>query len=118
NAKAIAKAARKVVVFGSRPRLGVVLKHESDPAIDPIGAVVEALTPGGPAEEAGLRVGDIITKFNGQPLAGAKKDADEDESAPAARLMELARDLKEGEKDTVEYRRGNETHTATITAAK
>ncbi|MFI5142976.1 MAG: PDZ domain-containing protein [Thermoanaerobaculales bacterium] len=118
TAKAMAKAQRKVVLFGNRPRLGVVLKHESDAATDSIGAVIEALTPGGPAEDAGLRVGDIITKFNGQPLAGVKTDADEDESAPAARLIELAGDLKESEKVTVDYRRGSESHTATITASK
>ncbi|HUK12853.1 MAG TPA: PDZ domain-containing protein [Thermoanaerobaculaceae bacterium] len=116
--KAMARVHNKVVVFGNRPRLGVVLKHESDPATDSVGAVVEALTPGGPAADAGLLAGDIITKFNGETLVGAKVDADEDESAPSARLIELARNLKEGEKVSVEYRRGSETHTTTVTASR
>jgi hypothetical protein len=48
---------RRVVVFGDHARLGVVLRHEKNPATDAVGAVIEALTPGGPAEEAGRNGG-------------------------------------------------------------
>jgi C-terminal processing protease CtpA/Prc len=109
---------RKVVIFGDRARLGLVLQSEKNPKTDAIGASVEALTPGSPAEEAGLQPGDIIVKFNGEPLASAKVEADEDESVPTARLMELARNLKDGDKVTLEYRRGNETRTVTVTATR
>ena len=85
------KIDRRVVLFGERARLGLVLQSEKNPKTDAIGAYVEALTPGSPAEEAGLQPGDIIVKFNGEPLASAKVEADEDESVPTARLMELAR---------------------------
>ena len=81
---------RKVVIFGDRARLGLVLQSEKNPKTDAIGAYVEGLTPGSPAEEAGLQPGDIIVKFNGEALASAKVEADEDESAPTAKLMELA----------------------------
>jgi C-terminal processing protease CtpA/Prc len=118
KAREIAKAERKVVVLTNRARLGIVLKQEADPATDKTGAVIEALTPGGPAEEVGLRVGDIITKFNGQPLVGSAADVDADESAPSARLIELAGNLKDGDKVTLEYVRGGKTATATVTASR
>ena len=35
------------------------------------GALVAELTPGGPAEQAGLRPGDLILKVDGQPISGA-----------------------------------------------
>jgi len=33
------------------------------------GAMLSAIIPGGPAEKAGLEAGDIITEFNGRPVA-------------------------------------------------
>jgi len=109
---------RKVVIFSDRARLGLVLQAEKKPKIDAIGAYVEGLTPGSPAEEAGLQPGDIIVKFNGEVLASAKVEADEDESVPTAKLMELAQNLKDGDKVTLEYRRGAETKTVTVTATR
>ena len=72
----------------------------------------------GPAEEAGLLAGDVVTKFNGEPLAGGKSEADEDESAPAARMLDLAKSLTDGQKVTLEIRRDNATKTVTVTARK
>lgn len=109
---------RKLVIFSDRARLGLVLRPDANPKTDAVGAYVEALTPGSPAEEAGLQPGDIIVKFNGEALATAKPQGDEEESAPTYRLMELARDLKDGDKVTLEYRRGNETRTVTVTATR
>jgi C-terminal processing protease CtpA/Prc len=112
------KIDRRVVVFSDRARLGLVLKSDNNAETDAIGAYVEALTPGSPAEEEGVRVGDIITKFNGTPLTSGKVDADGEDSAPTARLMELASSLKDGDRVTLEVRRGTETHTITLTARR
>ena len=109
---------RKVILFGDHARLGVVLRHEQNPATDPVGAVIDALTPGSPAEEAGLQAGDIITKFDGTSLTAGPVDADEDESAPTARMMELAKSLVDGQKVTIEYRRGGATNTVVVTARR
>jgi len=35
------------------------------------GALVAEVTPGGPAEKAGLKPGDLVTKVNGQPITDA-----------------------------------------------
>jgi S1-C subfamily serine protease len=118
NDKRIRKIDRRVVLFGERARLGLVLQSEKNPKTDPIGAYVEALTPGSPAQEAGLQPGDIIVKFNGEPLANAKVDADEDESVATARLMELAKNLKDGDTVSLEYRRGDQTRTVAVKATR
>ena len=96
-------------------RIGVVVNSEPDSQTDKIGAKLEGVTPGGPAAKAGLKVGDIITKFNGTSLAGAKTE-DEGESGPGAKLVELARKLEPGDTVQIEYRRGSDTKKATLVA--
>ena len=48
---------------GSHVRIGVVVDTRADAAGDKIGARIEGVTPGGPAEKAGLKAGDVITKI-------------------------------------------------------
>src|SRR5204862_7681241 len=92
------------------------VKTDASPETDKIGAKIEGVTPGGPADKAGLKVGDVITKFNGTSLAAAKTE-DEDESGPGRKLVELARKLAPDDTVQVEYRRGNDTKQATLVAA-
>ncbi|HET9709198.1 MAG TPA: PDZ domain-containing protein [Gemmatimonadales bacterium] len=102
---------------GSRGRIGVLVNTVADSAADRYGARIDGVTPGGPADKAGLKSGDIITKFNGKALAGAgSEDLDSDESAPGHRLIELAHDLDPGDTVKIEYRRGTETKSATLVA--
>src|SRR5574341_962606 len=96
-------------------RIGVVVATRADEEKDKIGARIEAVTPGGPADDAGLKAGDIITKFNGTALGGVRAE-DEDESGPGNKLVELAHALDPGDTVRVEYRRGSEAKTATIVA--
>src|SRR5205809_6551479 len=97
----------------NRGRIGVVVRTDASPESDKLGAKLEAVTPGGPAEKPGLKAGDIITKFNGTGLAGVKSE-DEDESGPGKKLIELARKLAPGDTVQIEYRRGGDTKTATL----
>ena len=99
----------------NRGRIGVIVNTEPDSQTDKIGAKLAAVTPGGPAAKAGLKVGDVITKFNGTSLAGAKAE-DEEESGPGAKLVELARRLEPGDTVQIEYRRGSDSKKATLVA--
>lgn len=91
-----------------RPRIGVTVDIRPDKDTDRHGARISAVMDDGPAAEAGLKEGDIITRFNGVALGGLKAD-DDDESGPAAKLLELARKLEPGDTVAVEYRRGTDT---------
>ncbi len=58
----------------SRGRLGVVIQEVSKELAEslalgkPMGAVVNAVEKGGPADKAGLEPGDVILKFDGKPI--------------------------------------------------
>ena len=98
---------------GNRARIGVLVSRQANAETDKYGAKIDGVTPEGPADKAGLKAGDIITKFNGTSLAGVGGDNDED-SGPGAKLIELVGDLEVGDTVKLEYRRGSETKTATL----
>jgi len=91
----------------NRGRIGIIVDTRANTSGDKVGARVEGITPGGPAEKAGLKAGDVITRFNGTALGGVAAENDED-SGPGMKLIELARELDPGDTVQVEYRRGNE----------
>ena len=64
-----------------RAMIGVQLSPEEGQG----GAKVEAVSPGGPAEEAGVKAGDIITSIGGQDLTK--------ESDPSRTMVERMRDV-------------------------
>src|SRR5437899_2897530 len=99
-----------------RGRIGVVVRTDASPETDKTGAKIEGVTPGGPADKAGLKVGDIITKFNGTSLAAVKAE-DEDQSGPGIKLVQLARKLTPDDTVQVEYRGGDDKKQAAVVAA-
>src|SRR5207253_9565128 len=105
-----------VYAFGdNRGRIGVIVDPKADAAGDKVGARIEGITPGGPAEKAGLKVGDVITRFNGTTLGGAASEDDE-RSGPGMKLIDLARELDPGDTVQVEYRRGTDARKVTLVA--
>jgi putative serine protease PepD len=55
----------------ARPYLGVETSDPTDPNA-PSGAEVRTVTPGGPADGAGVDPGDVITEIDGEPVRGSE----------------------------------------------
>jgi putative serine protease PepD len=83
----------------SRPYLGI----SSGPAPSGNGAQVQAVTAGSPAQSAGVRAGDIITRIGGQAI-----------SDPDAVANAIA-DRKPGDRVTIELTRGGSKQTLQVT---
>lgn len=102
-----------------RVRIGVVVSTQ--PAeTDSIGAVLDGVTPGGPAAAAGLMAGDIITVFGKTPLVAplSKLPAGTRVPSPGFKLVELVAKLPPNDTVPVEYRRGQKRmKTQVVTAA-
>lgn len=101
-----------------RVRIGVVVRTRPSDS-DSIGALIDAVTPGGPAAVAGLRAGDIITKFGTTPLVTKPSSvaAGTKISSPGFRLVELVAQLQPNDTVAVEYRRGKARTTVRVVTA-
>ena len=93
----------------SRTRLGLYLNARQSRRYDDQGALIDDVMHRSPAEEAGLRDGDIITAFDGHELTSPLPDAeleealDPDESLPAQRVLALAREVEAGQVVEIRY---------------
>jgi hypothetical protein len=101
------------MVTTRKARLGVVVALAAS-ASDSVGATIQSVTPRGPAAKAGIQSGDIITRLDGQSVLGGDTKAEEDQSLPGLRLVELAAKLEPDDTISVEYRRGSDRRTATL----
>ena len=96
----------------SRGRLGVVIQEVSKELADslalgkPMGAVVNAVEKGGPADKAGLEPGDVILKFDGKPITA---------SADLPRLVGATRP---GSRSTVQVWRKGATRDIVVTVGE
>ena len=106
-----------------RGRLGILVDLTADPARDSIGARVAGLTPGGAAEKAGVKTGDLVVRLNGTALVrrGSRNDNGDEEEAqsrPGMRLIELASRLDPGDTVRLELRRGTQPVSLTVVAGE
>jgi len=100
-----------VFLTEGRPRMGVLLAETTQrEAWDSLGAKLSAVTPGGPAEEAGLKAGDIIVTANGKAL-GRKDRRDE---SPNQKLVATINELEEGDALQVDFLRDGKRASATV----
>lgn len=73
-----------------------IMVNTAMPSNDETGYPITLVTPGGPADRAGLRSGDYVTRVNGQPL-----------TSPAVQLWLLQSRLTTDDTVAIEYRRGD-----------
>lgn len=96
----------------SRGRLGVVIQEvnkelaESLGLNKPMGAVVNAVEKGGPADKAGLEPGDVILKFDGKPINAS------------ADLPRLVAATKPGTRSTLQVWRKGTTRDIAVTVGE
>src|SRR5262249_386270 len=95
------------VVRGS---IGVAFSAQPNPAIARVygaksGVTVSSVTANGPADQAGLKIGDTITSVNGKPV----KNGDE--------LVATISAEKPGSKIKIGYERAGKASDATVTVA-
>lgn len=103
-----------------RARLGVEIDWEQGEQMDRQGVRIEDVNEGSPAEEAGLRAGDILVSVAGRhllnPLSDEGREAalDEDRSLPVQRLLVLARELEPEEPVEIRYLRDGRERSTTV----
>jgi len=99
----------------ARPIIGVSV----DPAprdTDRYGAYILAVTPGSPADKAGLRSGDIITKVGGKEIGTSEQQRDgANQSLVSIKLIEVVGALEAGKAVRFDYRRDNTNRNVMIT---
>jgi predicted metalloprotease with PDZ domain len=106
----------RVEVFTARrARLGVVVNPVAVKT-DTIGALIQSVTPNGPADKAGIRAGDIIVRLNGQSLVEGNIRTDRGRSAPSVALTLIAATINAGDSVVVQYQRGKERRNTTLVA--
>lgn len=105
----------------NRARLGISVDGRQSARNDARGARLTDIMSDGPAERAGLEVGDIVTSVAGHSLfdvipGDAEALFDLDDSIPVQRLLALIGDIEPGDDVEVEYVRDGETHSTTLRA--
>jgi len=94
--------------FGERKYIGVYIQELNRELSEYFGVdkgtglLIERIEEGGPAEKAGLRVGDVIISADGERLESTQE------------LSELIQDKKEGEKVTIEFIRDKKKRTVGV----
>ncbi len=91
--------------LGDRAVIGVLLGESSNRGVELAG-----VSPGGPAEEAGLRKGDVITSIRETDLT----DLDGDEARDA--LMQTMADVKPGEEIRIGFSRNGKSDSLMVKA--
>lgn len=108
---AIPRSGTMYYLSSRRGMMGVTVSIEPEES-DSIGALVDAVTPAGPAFKAGIRSGDVISNFNGKSLVALTRETRK--SSPGIVLVELLARMTVGDTARVEYRRGTTRRTAAI----
>lgn len=104
---------RVQILTSRRARLGITINMRARET-DSIGALIQAVTPNSPASKAGLRSGDVITRFNGSALVDQTVRTGSEQSRSGVALALLAAALSPGDTVAMEYRRGKDRKNASV----
>ena len=98
---------KRIMRTGRGPVLGVTIGSDDDD--DPVeGVTILGVSPGGAAEESGLRAGDVITSVNDETLtADNNREANE-------KLLDFMQGVEEGDELAVEYLRNGKSQTTEV----
>ncbi len=99
---------RRFVMSAPRAVLGINLGTKDEARGE--GVEVVSVSPGGAAERAGLKAGDVLTEINGKAL---KSQGDE---SAREQLLEAMRKVKAGDSVALSYRRDNKVVKANLVA--
>jgi S1-C subfamily serine protease len=82
------------------------------------GALVQSVVPGGPADQAGIKAGDISAQLDGNPIqlgGDIITNVDGKDIVSTNDLTDAISTMKRGDKVTVTFMRGNASKTVTVT---
>jgi putative serine protease PepD len=97
------RIAQEIIDTGQARRTVIGADFDRSGRIAGGGVRLATVTPDGPADQAGMRVGDVVLRFGGQQLI------------EPADLIALIRKNAPGAVVTVDYRRGSEEHSVAVT---
>ncbi len=98
------------IMLVHRPMLGMSVERGSGGTEAGAGVRVVSVSPGGPAEAAGIHANDQVVSLNGTPVGG-----DAQRSAPQ-QLQAIIKAAKPGEPLAIEYRREGKSYKSQIVA--
>ncbi len=91
-------------IRGNRAMLGINIGRSG---ADESGVAVAGVTPGGPADEAGIKVGDVLVRVDGQSLTDGG-------SSGNRLLLEHMKTVQPGEEVEIELKRDGKTRKVTV----
>jgi S1-C subfamily serine protease len=102
----------------NRPGLGIILRAGSyfPRNTSETGAEIMAVTPGSPADEAGLQPGDVVVAWNGEVLSEAEEEPYWSGGKASRELIARSRKLEEGDSVTLRILRDQEELEVTLVA--
>jgi S1-C subfamily serine protease len=96
--------------FANRPRLGVTIGPAGGAGAREDGVQVLGVTPGSPAEQAGIRSGDVLLSLGTVTLDWSG------DGSPSEKLVRTMRELEPGTTIDIEYRRDGRDATVALEA--
>lgn len=97
----------RIIRSGHGPVMGITIGADED-NVPVEGVTIQGVSPGGAADESGLRAGDVITSINGESLTAGS------DSAANKVLLDFMEGVENGDELTIEYLRNGKALTTDL----